>query len=82
MLAASMHSSAGRDDSFWDRLDTLELRHQNLRAQHDSLRRSLDELSTATMEDELREIWKQYCEVVAELEHAADEFIVLRLQPA
>lgn len=77
---AHIDGAARRDDHFWERLQQLETRHRSLQVQHERLRRDLDELSSTSLEEELRDTWKQYCEVIAELEHTTDEFITLRLQ--
>ena len=78
-MGAAIHPDVRTpDDGFWERLHHLEARQQTLQAHHERLRRTLDALSSSAMEDELRETWKRYCEVVTELEIAADEFASLR----
>jgi hypothetical protein len=78
-----MGSSSGQDeppwldDAFWERLDRLESRHQRIQSQHESLRRNLEEASRRAS-TELAEVWKRYCEVIAELDRTSAEFETLR----
>jgi len=53
--------------SFWDDLKRLESRHRQLQKEHDIARRRLDQVTPQEAE-ELRCIWRQYCEVIAELD--------------
>jgi hypothetical protein len=52
---------------FWDRLDRLKGQHQPVQSQHDALHRSIERV-TPKEADELRNAWRRYCEVIAELE--------------
>jgi hypothetical protein len=63
--------------SFWDRLDRLEGRHQRVQSEHECVRRSLERVTPSEVE-ELRNAWRRYCEVIAELEKTTAEFEVLR----
>lgn len=54
---------------FWDELKRLEGRHRELQKEHDLARRRLDQV-TAEEAGELRSAWRQYCEVIAELDDA------------
>ena len=62
---------------FWERLDRLEVRHQRVQCQHESVRRDLERI-TPKEADELRKAWCRYCEVIAELEQTTAEFESLR----
>ena len=77
-MSASQHQRAEwLDPGFWERLDRLEVRHQRVQAEHDSVRRGLERLTPNEME-ELRRAWRRYCEVIAELEETTAEFETLR----
>jgi hypothetical protein len=65
------------DSRFWDDLDQLESRHQRIQIQHEGLRRDL-EVATRHDAAELREVWKRYCDVIAELDRTTVEFENLR----
>jgi len=65
------------DPLFWDRLDQLESRHQRVRSEHSEARRGLERLSPGESA-QLREAWRRYCEVIAELDRTAGEFEALR----
>ena len=62
---------------FWERLDRLEVRHQRVQSQHETVRRDLERV-TPREADELRNAWHRYCEVIAELEKTTAEFESLR----
>jgi len=53
----------------WDDLKRLESRHRDLQREHDLARRRLDQV-TPEEGDELRSAWRDYCEVIAELDEA------------
>lgn len=53
----------------WDDLKRLESRHRQLQREHDLARRRLDQI-TPEETDELRNAWRDYCEVIAELDEA------------
>ena len=63
--------------SFWERLDRLELRHQRIQTEHETVRRNLERV-TPREADELRYAWRRYCEVIAELDETTAEFEALR----
>jgi hypothetical protein len=62
---------------FWERLDRLEVRHQRVQSQHETVRRDLERV-TPREAAELRNAWHRYCEVIAELEKTTAEFESLR----
>ena len=53
----------------WDDLKRLESRHRELQREHDLARRRLDQVTVQEAE-ELRSAWRDYCEVIAELDEA------------
>ena len=53
--------------TLWDDLKRLEGRHRELQREHDLARRRLDQV-TREEADELRDAWRDYCEVIAELD--------------
>lgn len=53
----------------WDDLKRLESRHRELQREHDVARRRLDQVKPEEG-DELRNAWRNYCEVIAELDEA------------
>ena len=63
--------------SFWERLDRLEVRHQRIQTEHETVRRNLERV-TPREADELRHAWRRYCEVIAELDETTAEFEALR----
>ena len=69
---------AGRlAEQFWERLDRLESEHRRLQLEHESARRRLDRADPREAQ-EVRDAWERYCQVIAELDRAAQEFDVLR----
>ena len=80
MSASEFQRAEWLDPRFWDRLDRLESRHQRIRGEHSEARRGLERL-TSRESEELRQAWRRYCEVIAELERAAAEFEALRTSP-
>ena len=60
-------------DRFWDRLDRLEARHRRLQSDHVSVRRGLEQRICTVDADFLR-AWRNYCEVLAELDRVTAEF--------
>jgi len=62
---------------FWERLDRLEVRHQRIQTEHETVRRNLERV-TPREADELRYAWRRYCEVIAELDETTAEFEALR----
>ena len=65
------------DPAFWQRLDELEDRHQELNAAHERARRGLEQLDRRETE-EVRRAWRHYCQVIAELDQTTAEFESLR----
>lgn len=55
--------------ALWDDLKRLESRHRELQREHDLARRRLDQV-TPEEADDLRDAWRDYCEVIAELDEA------------
>jgi len=65
------------DSKFWDRLDRLESQHSRIQSEHERARRCLDRTDpTALLE--MREAWRRYCEVIAELDRTTGELECLR----
>ena len=62
------------DNSFWERLNLLESRHQRLQSEHETVRRGLESAHSET----LREAWERYCDVIAELGRRLVELEILR----
>lgn len=57
---------------FWERLDRLEARYQRVRSEQEAARCSLERV-TPREADELRNAWRRYCEVIAELDETTAE---------
>jgi hypothetical protein len=76
MRAFDQGPSAWLDAQLFDRLHYLEGRHQRIQSEHDAARRRL-ERSSPENAGELRDAWRCYCEVIAELEHATVEIEIL-----
>ena len=64
----------------WDDLKRLESRHRELQKEHDLARRRLDQVTPAEA-DELRNAWRDYCEVIAELDETTAALEHLRTSP-
>jgi hypothetical protein len=77
MSASESSRAEWLGNSFWERLDLLEARHQDLRAEHEAARRGLESVR-ATDAGELREAWERYCAVLADLDSTTAELEVLR----
>ena len=77
MSASQQRRAEWLGPGFWDRLDRLQCHHQRIRSEHDAARRGLEQLSAHDSE-ELRQAWRRYCEVIAELDRSAGEFEALR----
>ena len=77
MSASELQRAEWLDQRFWDRLDRLERHHQRIQSEHNEARRGLDRLSPKEFEG-LREAWRRYCDVSAELDRTAAEFEALR----
>lgn len=76
-MSASEESQELLAGEFWERLSCLEVRHQRVQCEHDDARRGLEQIAPSESE-ELRQAWRRYCEVIAELERTAAEFEALR----
>ena len=77
MSASEEHRAEWLDPEFWERLDRLEGRHLRVQSEHESARRGLDRVTPREAE-ELRQAWRRYCEVIAELDRATAELEALR----
>jgi len=73
------------DSKFWDRLDRLEGQHRRLQCEHESARRNMHESVRRHTNDtdpaaarEIREAWRRYCSVIAQLDRATSELESLR----
>jgi hypothetical protein len=77
MSASELVRTEWLEPRFWDRLDRLESQHQRLQSEHNQARRGLERL--APRSEDLRDAWRRYCEVIADLDRAAGEFEALRL---
>jgi hypothetical protein len=78
MSAAEQQRAEWLDSPFWDRLDRLESHHRRIASAHESAQRDLSRLGSLAP-GELREAWKRYCDVIAELDRATAEFETLRM---
>jgi len=77
MSASNRSHAAWLESGFWERLNTLEDRHQRIRSAYDDARRGLERLSSSEAE-EVRQAWTHYCEVIAELDQTTAEIEDLR----
>ena len=77
MSASEAQRAEWLDPRFWDRLDSLEGRHQRIQSEHEALRRGLERV-THEEAAELHAAWRRYCEVIAELDRTTAELEVLR----
>ena len=77
MSASELQRAEWLAPLFWDRLDRLESHHQRVQSEHNEARRGLERLSPGASA-ELREAWRRYCDVIAELDRTAAEFEALR----
>ena len=57
------------DPGFWERLERLESRHRRAQSEHQRAQLGLERLAPGEPE-ELRQAWRRYCEVIAELDQA------------
>jgi len=76
-MSASHERADQLETQFWDRLDRLESAHRKLQCEHESARRTLDRADPHGMQ-EVRDAWRHYCEVIAELDRTTEELDVLR----
>lgn len=79
MSASEASRTEWLDNQFWDRLDLLESRHQRIQCEHEDARRGLERVRLEEI-TELREAWRRYCDVIAELDQATAELETLRTQ--
>jgi hypothetical protein len=77
MSASQLQRAEWLDTRFWERLDRLESRHQRVKSDHNEARRGLERLPPGESA-ELRQAWRRYCEVIAELDRTTAEFEALR----
>lgn len=77
MSASELQRAEWLDQRFWDRLDRLESHHNRIQSEHNEARRGLERLAPNELA-ELREAWRRYCDVIAELDRTATEFEALR----
>jgi len=77
MSASEEQRAEWLDPQFWERLDRLEGRHQKVQSAHETARRGLERV-TAREVEELRDAWRRYCEVIAELDQTTAELETLR----
>jgi hypothetical protein len=77
MSAAEQQRAEWLGSHFWDRLERLEGRHQQVQSQHEAVRRGLERVSPREAA-ELRTAWRRYCEVIAELDETTAEIEALR----
>jgi hypothetical protein len=77
LSASEQQRAEWLDPAFWQRLDRLEDRHQRIQAAHHDAQRGLERLSPREAV-ELRQAWRRYCDVIAELERTTAEFEALR----
>ena len=81
MSASEASRAEWLDNRFWERLDSLESRHQKIQSEHEDARRTLERVRVEDIAD-LRVAWQRYCDVIAELDHATAELETLRAQGA
>lgn len=81
MSASEQSRAEWLDTKFWERLDLLEARHQQVQSQHEAVRRGLERIRGDEL-SELRQAWERYCEVIAELDRATADIETLRTQSA
>ena len=73
MSATEKILPVGLDQAFWEHLERIESRHEQVQSEHEIRRRGLD--SSGSAEDtDLHLAWQRYCEVIAELERTSAEF--------
>jgi hypothetical protein len=77
MSASEDRRAEWLEPEFWERLHRLEVRHRQLKSQQEIARRSLERARPSAGE-ELRDAWRSYCEVIAQLDQTTAEFEALR----
>lgn len=78
MSASQEQRAEWLDPAFWERLDRLEALHQRIQSQQIQTYRRLQHVAAARQEQQLREAWEAYCEVIAQLDLATAELEALR----
>ena len=81
MSASEASRAEWLDNRFWEKLDSLEQRHQKIQSEHEEARRGLERVRVEEI-IELRAAWQRYCDVIAELDRATADLEVLRAQGA
>ena len=76
MSARQVERAEWLDPKFWDRLDRLESQHRQVQAERESARRRLDRADPGAS-DELRDVWRRYCDVIADLDRTTAAFDAL-----
>lgn len=76
MSLSEREHAGGFDADFWARLERLEERRRRIHWRHDLARRELEQTVSPETE-ELRRVWRRYCDVIAQLEELAREFATL-----
>jgi hypothetical protein len=78
MSAAEHQRAEWPDGRFWERLDRLEERLRHAQSEHKRVRRGLDRL-TPDENEQLRQAWRDYSAVIAELDRATADVEALRM---
>jgi hypothetical protein len=78
MSAAEHQRAEWLDGRFWDELDRLEERLRCAQSEHKRVRRGLERLTPAGSE-QLHQAWRDYCDVIAELDRATADIEALRM---
>ena len=78
MSASDPLRASWLEPALWDRLKRLEDQHQKLQCDHERARRRLERLRVQQQTEELSLAWRQYCDVIAELDKTTAEFEALR----
>ncbi|GAC1664046.1 MAG: hypothetical protein PVS2B3_17400 [Steroidobacteraceae bacterium] len=77
MSASESQRAAWLGPEFWEQLDRLDIQHKRAQSQYQDAQRCLERLTPPEAE-ELRQAWRRYCEVIADLDRATAEFETLR----
>ena len=76
MSASEQQRAEWLDPDFWARLERLEGRRRRIQWQHEAARRDV-ERTVSPEAEELRRVWRRYCEVIADLDDLTREFETL-----
>jgi hypothetical protein len=60
------------DESAWQRLARVEVHHQKILHEHETLSRRIAALP-ALRDEEMRTAWARYCDVIRELDRTAEQ---------